>query len=206
MADRGLQSRSAFDDLSRGAVRSGSLEAGLRVSRRDGLGLAMVLARAGRTNVLRSCLNDHLGLELPNGPRCVRSEAFAAIGLAPDAWLLAAEASHAANFIDALTHTLDGVAAVVDQSAAYQVLRLSGLALSEVLAKGVALDFHPDAFGPDGAAVTLADHVNITLWRVDKAGRLTLDIAVPRSFFGDFWSWLTESAAAYGFTLSGEAL
>jgi sarcosine oxidase subunit gamma len=198
-----LQSRSAFDDLATGSLPSGSLaEAGLRVARRDGLALTLVLARKERMDALRSRLKDLLGLELPRGSRCARSEDFAAIGTAPGAWLIGAEASRAADFIDALIRTLEGDASVVDQSAAYEVLRLSGPTLSEVLARGVALDFHPDVFGRDGAAVTLADHVNVILWRVDEARALTLDIAVPRSVFGDFWSWLAESAAAYGLVLN----
>jgi methylglutamate dehydrogenase subunit D len=198
MAEAALRRRSAFDGLAPGAP---SKNAGLRALRRDGLALANVIARKEQTSTLRRRIKDSLGLDLPNGSSCVRNGEFSAIGTAPGAWLIAAEAAKAAGFVDDLTRTLDGAAAVIDQSGAYQVLRLSGQALRDVLAKGVALDFHPEAFPSGGAAVTLADHVNIILWRVDSGEALTLDMAAPRSVFGDFWSWLTESAAAYGLAL-----
>jgi methylglutamate dehydrogenase subunit D len=200
MAEAALQRRSAFEGLAPGAQRP-SEGAGLRLLRRDGVALANVIARKGQAGVLRMRIKDRLGFDLPSGCSYVRSADVAAIGVAPDAWLIVAEATKAIGFIGDLCRTLDGVAAVVDQSGAYQVLRLSGPALRDTLAKGVALDFHPEAFGPGGAAVTLADHVNVILWRVDSGEALTLDIAVPRSVFGDFWSWLTESAAAYGLAL-----
>ena len=201
MAEAVLQRRSAFDSLvldewSRGADGASSL----RIARREGLALANVIARRGQASALLVRVKDRFGFDLPNGPLCARNVDIAAIGTAPGAWLIVAEAA-TENFIDDLTRTLDGAAAVIDQSGAYQVLRLSGPALRDILAKGVPLDFHPEAFGLGAAAVTLADHVNIILWRVDSGEALSLDIAVPRSVFGDFWSWLTESAAAYGLAL-----
>jgi methylglutamate dehydrogenase subunit D len=198
MVEAALQRRSAFDGL---ALQRPSEGAGLRVLRRDGVALANVIARKGQAGALRMRIKDRLGLDLPSGSSCVRNGDFAAIGTAPGAWLIVATAAAAVGFVDGLTRTLDGVAAVIDQSGAFEVLRLSGSALRDTLAKGVALDFHPEAFGPDGAAVTLADHVNVILWRVDSGEALTLDVAIPRSVFGDFWSWLTESAAVYGLAL-----
>jgi methylglutamate dehydrogenase subunit D len=179
------------------------MEAGLRVVRRDGPALASVMARAGQGGALRARMKERFGLDLPDGPRRAEAGSVTAVGMAPGAWLIVAEASETVAFAEELALALDGVAAVADQSGAYEVLRLGGEALRTVLAKGVALDFHASAFGPDAAAVTLADHVGVILWRVDAGDALTLDIAVPRSFFRSFWSWLTESAASVGLALDG---
>jgi sarcosine oxidase subunit gamma len=200
MAEARLQWRSAFDGLAPAGRSGGSVEdAGLRVLRRDALALVSVIARKGQAGGVRARIKARLGLDLPGGRSAVRDGDFAAIGTAPGAWLIVAEAKEA--FADELARTLDGVAAVIDQSGAYQVVRLSGPALRDILAKGVALDFHPETFGPGAAAVTLADHINVILWRVDSGEAFTLDLVIPRSVFGDFWAWLTESAAAYGLAL-----
>ena len=202
MAETPLRSRSAFDDLPPAERLSGPIvQAGLRVLRRDGLQLATVASRAGKGAVLRNHLKERFGLDLPDGPRRTRGGPIAIVGMAPGVWLVAGEPSEGTEFVAELAEDLKGVASVADQSGGFEVLRVSGLALRSVLAKGVALDFHPEAFGLDAAAVTLADHVNVILWRVDDGDELTLDIAVPRSFFGGFWSWLSESARAVGLAL-----
>jgi methylglutamate dehydrogenase subunit D len=202
MAETKLQSRSAFDDLPPAERLSGSIaQVGLRVLRRDRLQLATVASRAGKGGVLRNYLKERFGLDLPDGPRRTRGGPVTIVGTAPGVWLVAAEPSEGTEFVAGLAKDLNGVASVADQSGGFEVLRLSGLALQSVLAKGVALDFHPEAFGLDAAAVTLADHVNVIVWRVDDGDGLSLDIAVPRSFFGGFWSWLSESARSVGLAL-----
>jgi methylglutamate dehydrogenase subunit D len=199
MAEAPLRSRSAFDDLPPAERLSRSVaQAGLRVLRRDGLRLATVACRAGKAGILRNHLKERFGLDLPSGPRRTRGGPVTIVGTAPGVWLVAAEASEGTDFVADLAHDLNGVASVADQSGGFEVLRLIGPALQSVLAKGVALDLHPEAFGPDAAAVTLADHVNVILWRVDDGDELALVIAVPRSYFGEFWSWLSESARSVG--------
>jgi len=210
MVETRLKPRSAFDDLDMAQaepMRPG--EAGLRVTDRGGLHLAAIIARAGRESAVRTRMNEQYGLDLPNGPRRAKTAAMAAIGTGPSAWLVGAEPARANESTPNFAQTLEGFAAVADHSSAYAVLRLSGPRLRDVVAKGIAIDFHPTAFGVDAAAVTLADHIGVILWRVDAGDALTLDIAVPRSYFGSFWSWLAESSAsvglAVGSTLSSPA-
>jgi sarcosine oxidase subunit gamma len=200
MPEAKLQPRSAFDDLTPAQGPSTSA-AGLRALRRDAVLLAAVATRAGGDEVLRGRLKERYGLDLPDGPRRSHGRAITAVGVATSAWLFVAEPFEGGEFAVELGKILKGAASVVDQSSAYEVLRLSGPALRSVLAKGVALDFHADAFGRDAAAVTLVEQVRVILWRVDSGDELELDIAVPRSYFGAFWSWLTHSAASVGLAL-----
>jgi sarcosine oxidase subunit gamma len=160
--------------------------------------MATVMTRAGQQGALQARMKARFGLDLPDGPRRRQAGPMTAVGVGPGAWLIATDAPEREDFAGELAKALGGVAAVTDQSGAYEILRVGGHALRDVLAKGVALDFHPEAFGLEAAAVTLADHVNVILWRVDSGDELTLEIAIPRSFFGSFWSWLAESAASVG--------
>jgi methylglutamate dehydrogenase subunit D len=79
------------------------------------------------------------------------------------------------------------------------VLRLSGRALSETLAKGVQIDLAPAAFPTGSVAVTSIAHIGATLWKVDD--RPTIDVAVARSLSNSFLHWLEASASSCGLTV-----
>jgi heterotetrameric sarcosine oxidase gamma subunit len=209
MAEPRLQPRSALAELLVGTGPSSAhaTSPGLRVVDRDGLQLATVLVRAGQEGALRAVMRQRFGLDLPNGARRTVAGPLSAIGTGPGAWLVVAEAAD--DLAGSLARALDGMASVADQSSGYAVLRLAGPALREVLEKGIALDLHEAAFGPDAAAVTMVAHIGIILWRADEGrGGSSIEVAVPRSTFGSFWSWLAGSAALTGFVVEpavGEA-
>jgi len=87
-------------------------------------------------------------------------------------------------------------AAVSDQSDARLVLRLSGPKLRDVLAKGVPIDLHPNVFKPGDVATTLVAYIGVQLDRIDEA---SFQLTAPRSMAGSLWSWLSASAAEFGY-------
>jgi len=195
MADPALAPRSAFAGL----LPAQAPGAGITVADRDGIGLATVLARKGRTTALATRLNERFGLALPEGPTRAAAGAIAFAGIGPGAWLATSEAD-GNGFAAALRQAIGEFAAVVDQSDGYAVLRLDGPRLRAVLAKGVPLDLHERVFRPGDVATTLVSHMGATLWRLPDAsdGSPSFEIAIHRSMARSFWHWLSESAAEFG--------
>ena len=76
------------------------------------------------------------------------------------------------------------------------MLRLSGSNVRDVLAKGLAVDLHPKAFKPGDVATTLIAYIGVQIDMLDDA---TWQLSAPRSMAGSFWSWLTASAAEFGY-------
>ena len=68
-----------------------------------------------------------------------------------------------------------------------------------MLAKGCSLDLHPRVFKPGDAATTPIALIDCQLWQIDDTP--SYDLAVPSSFAESFWSWLTASAAEYGYAV-----
>jgi heterotetrameric sarcosine oxidase gamma subunit len=101
--------------------------------------------------------------------------------------------------LDVLAKQLTGHAAITEQSDSKAVIRISGTRAREVLAKGCSLDLHPRVFKPGDAATTPIALIDCQLWQIDDAP--SYDLAVPSSFAESFWSWLTASAAEYGYAV-----
>jgi sarcosine oxidase subunit gamma len=166
------------------------------VTDRDGLGLATVLARKGKTAALAERVRQRFAIDLPRGPKRVANGAVTFAGTGPEAWLATAERGD--GFTAALRDALGDLASVSDQSGGTAVLRLAGPRVRDALAKGVMIDLHPRAFAAGDVAVTAAAHVGFTLWRLadDPAGAV-FEIAVARSLADSFWHWLAASAAEF---------
>lgn len=75
-------------------------------------------------------------------------------------------------------------------------LSIEGDAAASVLMKGVALDFHPDAFRIDQAALTGLHHTPVLIHR---AGASRFEIYAMRSFAASVWEWLTDAALEFGY-------
>ena len=116
-------------------------------------------------------------------------------GTGPDQWIASAEGPEAQNFAARVRGRIGLFAAVSDQTDARLVLRLSGPKVREVLAKGVPLDLHPKVFKPGDVATTLVAYIGVQIDRIDE----TLQLTAPRSMAGSFWSWLSASAAEFGY-------
>ncbi|UZE50772.1 sarcosine oxidase subunit gamma [Rhodopseudomonas sp. P2A-2r] len=189
MAD--LTSISAFVDLPLPIVGRG-----LTVHERAGLGIATLMARKGKIDALAASIKEQYDIDLPSGPHWRGSDALALLGTGPGRWL-AIHSAPPARFVANLAQQLEGVASVVDQSGACGVLRLSGPALIETLAKGVAIDLDAKAFPAGSVAVTQIAHVGVTLCKIDESP--AIDVIVARSLSASFWHWLSSSAGASSF-------
>ena len=171
--------------------------AGLVIEVRADLGLATVVAKRHKLEGLKTAVSTTYGVALPAGPRRAGSGVFAFAGIGPDQWLASADGAEASGFASRLRGRIGLFAAVTDQSDARLLLRLSGPRVREVLAKGVPIDLHPKAFKPGDVANTVVAHIGVQIDMLDAAP--VYQLTAPRSTAGSFWSWLTSSAAEFGY-------
>lgn len=90
---------------------------------------------------------------------------------------------------------LDDVATLFDQGDGYAMLLLHGDAAMTVLQKGIFIDLRTALATHHSCVNSVIAHINVTAWRVSPD---TIGIAVPRSYAGSFWHWLSTAAAAEG--------
>jgi heterotetrameric sarcosine oxidase gamma subunit len=169
---------------------------GLVIEERTDIAVASVIAKLGRRSALTNAVNAAFGVSLPEGPRRDAQGAFAFSGVGRDQWIASAEGEEAAGFAARARARIGPFALVADQSDARLVLRLSGPHVRDVLAKGVPVDLHPQAFKPGDVANTVVGYINTQIDMIDDA---TFQLAAPRSMAGSFWSLLSASAAEFGY-------
>lgn len=198
MADFAGQERSALHGVALpGRYGAPAGTAGLLIEEIRGIAFASVIAKRGKRDGLAVAVDTAYGILLPNGPRRAAKGPFAFAGTAPDQWLASAEGAEAANFATKLRGRIGLFAAIADQADSRMVLRLSGSSVRDVLAKGVAVDLHPKVFKPGDVAATMIAYVGVQLDMLDAAP--TYQLTAPRSMAGTVWSWLSASAAEFGY-------
>lgn len=170
---------------------------GLVIVERTGLSFANVIAKRGKRPALATAVDTAYGIALPDCPKRASRDGVTFAGTGPDQWLASAE--NVEGFATKLRGRIGLFAAVTDQSDSRTVLHLSGPRVRDVLAKGVPVDLHPDVFKAGDVASTLVAYVGVQLDRLDEA---TYQLAAPRSMAGTIWSWLTASAAEFGYDVS----
>jgi sarcosine oxidase subunit gamma len=89
-----------------------------------------------------------------------------------------------------------GAGAVTPLSHSRTRISIEGDAAGAVLMKGVPLDFHPDAFRVDQAALTGLHHTPVLIHR---AGTGRFEIYAMRSFAESVWAWLADAALEFGY-------
>ncbi len=183
---------SVRDDMMPGRHGAPEGPAGIFVQMHEYPVMLLVLARKGQQAALAAKIQALFGLALPVRPKRVMAGEMAAISLAPSQWLVTGPPALARQMANAC----EGLASVSDQSDSRALLRVAGPEVRPMLAKGVPLDLHPDAFQPGDAAATLVAHMSAWIWQLDDAP--TYEIAVPRSMAGSFADWLQASAGEYG--------
>jgi heterotetrameric sarcosine oxidase gamma subunit len=171
---------------------------GIVAVERVGLAVATVMLRSGKLRELSAAVTANFAIDLPVGAEWTANNRLALLGTGPGKWLAISD-SRDTEFVRSLETQLQGLASVVEQSDGLGVLRLSGSALCETLAKGVQIDLAPDAFPTGSVAVTSIAHIGATLWKVDD--QPTIDIAVARSLSNSFLHWLKASASLCGLTV-----
>jgi heterotetrameric sarcosine oxidase gamma subunit len=162
------------------------------VTNRDRLAIVRMTARKGRTGDLTRTVSERFGIELPSGPRRAQSGDLAFIGIGVDTWLATSDIE-LDGFAVSLRTVVNESATVSDQIGAYQVLRLTGPNVRDVLAKLLSLDLHPTVFTAGCAATTVGSHIPLTLWHITQG----FELAIPRSYSHDFQHLLAENAAEF---------
>ncbi|MCC8962417.1 sarcosine oxidase subunit gamma [Bradyrhizobium sp. Pear76] len=193
MADSVLSSRPALD------IGQSQHGGGVTIYELRGLGLATMQTRKGQHALLRDRIKQHFLLDLPMSPAIARAGEIAFAGIGPNYWLAISE-SAGPLFGMSLRQIVAPLASVSDQSGGYAVLRVSGHAIRDALAKGFQIDLHPRAFEVGAAATTIVAHIGVTIWRCeDNAdGNACFEIALYRGLAKSFSSWFSSSAAEFG--------
>lgn len=189
--------RSAFHGLLMPSHHGASTPpAGIVVQERVGLAAIHLAAFRGRVAAVRDAVQRTTGLTLPAEPRRVEGAGLVALWSGPEQWTLLAAGAGAAELEPRLAAALAGLAAVTAIGDARAVLRVSGPQARAVLARGIAIDLHPAAFGPDATALTMASMIDVQISRLP--GDDAFELMLFRSFAGSLWHWLEESAAEHG--------
>lgn len=175
-----------------GTGRHGS-SAGLRITLREDVGLATIVAADGQQSALAGRLFALRGWDMPAPGRAWIGPDCDVVWSASGQWLAVAAGR---DTLRGLAGELSGLAAVTEQSDSRALLRIAGPEARACLSKGVAVDLHSRAFTPGSAAVTAIAHVSAQIWQRNE--QPAYEIAVPRSFAASFWSWLVEAAAEFG--------
>jgi sarcosine oxidase subunit gamma len=127
---------------------------------REGLALLSLAAPPGA-----------IGIDLPSPGRWTAWGGQILLWCAPNQFLAIAEPG-------ALPLPPGGAA--IDLTDSRLIVRLSGAAARDCLARLLPLDLHPRAFRTGHVASTVAAHIPVQIWQVDDAP--TYDIACARSF------------------------
>lgn len=157
---------------------------------------ATIIMRQGAEQALSDAIREAFYIGLPE-PGTARFGKADLIWSAPQQWLLVAPPDVS---VATLAQRLDGLAAVTDQSDGRALVAISGRDARSALAKGFAIDLHPDQFKPGSAAIAGVAHLSLQLWQRDDIP--TFVVAAPRGFAGSVWSWLTGAAAEYGYDVA----
>lgn len=196
MAESSLVAASPWRDIAlSGRFGRPDGEPGLIVEPVEGMTIRHYAAARGAGTAAEAWAASALGGPWPAAGRSRRIGQRLILWNGPARWLLLDSGPDDGE--DILASTFPGL--VCDQSHALALLRLSGAACRDVLAKGCMLDLHPDAFADGETALTAIAHINLQLWR--EADRWML--AVPRSFAASFWHWLEASALEFGLDVKG---
>mgnify|MGYP001077707472 CR=1 FL=1 len=79
---------------------------------------------------------------------------------------------------------------------------IEGAPVREVLAKGIAVDFHPDVFPVGWFVLTGLDHTPVLVHRTSGD---RYELYVLRTFARTIWDWLTDAALPFGYDVEKPA-
>ena len=197
MADRGLKARAPLAGLARpGRFGAPAPQPGIVIEERTDLALATVMARRGKEQDLKIAVGVAYGIDLLDEPRVMAKDGVSFAGIGVGQWFAAAEPRET-EFVPQLRRRLANLASIADQSDGRVVLRLRGHRVCDVLAKGVPVDLHPRNFKTGDVASTLVAHIGVQIEQLDD--QPTFQLMAFRSLAGSLWSWLTKSAAEFGY-------
>jgi heterotetrameric sarcosine oxidase gamma subunit len=160
-------------------------------------GLVTVAQRRGQEARLAEKLPALIGVGWPPARRATSDAECAALRIGPTTALIRGPSARLAALRSGISRDM---AAVVDQSGGFAILRLAGPKAISVLAKGCRIDLDSSAFGPGDCARTLIAQTPIILHGIDAAP--SYDLIVPRTLARSFAEFLMRSAQFCGVELS----
>lgn len=186
-----------------GALQSGGRNGAtgqrrLRIGETRGWNLLQVAAFPATLEELEQAVRPLLGGDLPtrlgkaisvNGRRLLKT--------GPEQFWIITRASEDLTTAFQAAVTQD-IGTVTPLSHSRTCIFVEGLSARELLATGIALDLHPDAFQLDSFALTGLHHTPILIHR---SGDNRYDLYVMRTFALWAWEWLTDAALPYGYEI-----
>jgi sarcosine oxidase subunit gamma len=134
-------------------------------------------------------LQAALGVALPGPNRQTKHDGILYLWAGPETWLAVADTADP-NFDLRIVQNCKTLAAVTDQSDGRTILRVSGPAARDALAKLVPIDLHPSAFPSNATALTLAGHIPVQIWHSPPDG---FELACFRSYAETLYEALIQA-------------
>jgi sarcosine oxidase subunit gamma len=186
-------------------VQRGPEEPGVTLTERRLVSLVQVASWPDTRDQVSDTVASLLRCAPPQGPAGSSGDAEGAIlALAPGRLVVESRDPRLAQRL--AEQIGPALGAVTDLSHARIAIRVSGPKAAWVLAKGPALDLHPQAFPPLRVAQSAVHRVGVIVRRLspdklggDKLGGDSFDLYVYRGFALSFWEWLTAAAAETGY-------
>lgn len=186
-----------------GALQSGGRNGAtgqrrLRIGETRGWNLLQVASFSATLEELEQAVRPLLGGDLPtrlgkaisvNGRRLLKT--------GPEQFWIITRASEDLTTAFEAAVTQD-IGTVTPLSHSRTCIFVEGLSARELLATGIALDLHPNAFQLDSFALTGLHHTPILIHR---SGDNRYDLYVMRTFALWAWEWLTDAALPYGYEI-----
>jgi sarcosine oxidase, subunit gamma len=146
-------------------------------------------------------VTEILEMELPMEAGRANGEGNVVVPFAPGEWLVCLGNKNGPEVGRELERFLEsGPGSLTNLSHGRTVITVSGDCARDVLAKGCALDLHPQAFAPGQCAQTQIAGIATTLRHM--AAPATYELIVPRSFAHWFWHWLISASDEYGYQVA----
>lgn len=138
---------------------------------------------------------EAVGVAWPNATGAVASGRADILCIGPTEWLVSAADSQAGSLLQALSDAFQGSTfRATDVSSALTRMEVEGAHARALLAKGCALDFHPQAFPPQRCARTRFAGMPMVI-RCTQASRF--ECIVSLSCRDYVMSWLADAAAEF---------
>lgn len=113
----------------------------------------------------------------------------------PGKWFAAGDAPLGAGEIGKISSALAGKADVHDQSAGRVRIEIAGTHVRDALAKGIAIDLHPDVFAAGAGTITLCGHLGV---HISRTGTDRFELIILRSYARSLWDSLIEMGMEFG--------
>jgi heterotetrameric sarcosine oxidase gamma subunit len=167
-----------------------------------GWSLAQLAVFHGREAEFGTALAPWIGAGVPVRPGMKSGQAQAQIYAIARGqyWIVASDSSWLAQLARAVP---SGVGAATLLSHSRVRIAVEGAPAIRLLAKGIAIDLHPEVFSIGAFALTGLHHTGILL---ERSARDRYELYVQRTFAASIWGWLVDAALPFGYEVSVQHL